>query len=69
MAVTPIEKLLEEIEAYPEELRRAIGKKLKAELLVAKLEQGVSDEKDRLAHSNEENDTPLNCSIQPGFRD
>jgi len=64
MAITPIEKLLEEIKVYPEELRRAIERKLKAESLVAKLAQEFTDEKDHLAHSDEENDTPPNERVE-----
>jgi hypothetical protein len=54
MPIISFEKLLEEIEAHPETLRKALERKLKAESLVARLAQEFADEKERLAQSHEE---------------
>src|SRR5258706_2564449 len=57
MAITQLEKLHEEIEAYPARLQEALERKLNAEALAAKLAHEFNEEKERLAQPSEEDNT------------
>ena len=64
MPITPLEKLHEEIEAHPEQLRVALERKLKAEARAAKLARDYADEEKRLTQSSGEDDIPVNERVE-----
>ena len=64
MPITPLEKLHEEIEAYPEQLRVALDRKLKAEALAAELARDYANEEKHLTQPSGEDDMPANERVE-----